>query len=72
MDRALKIRLSDELFHGLKNTSGITGLPMNWIVREYLEDAKSNAGKQRFLRHLGAIKGPERDVSSRKGFSRGR
>ncbi len=43
---------------------------MGRLVREQLESAKSNAGKQRFMRHAGAIKGGPSDVSSRKGFSR--
>jgi len=70
MTRALNVRLSEELLRWLKNTSRITGLPMARIVREHLEEAKSKGGKQRFLRHLGAVKGGPPDVSSRKGFSR--
>jgi hypothetical protein len=42
---------------------------MGRLVREQIENAKSNTGKQRFLRHLGKIKGPP-DLSSRKGFSK--
>jgi predicted DNA binding CopG/RHH family protein len=55
MSHALNIRLSDEIFHWLKKTSHVTGVPMGRIVREHLEDVKSRQGKQRFLRHLGAI-----------------
>ena len=40
------------------------------LIREQLETAKSKGGKQRFLRHAGAIAGGPPDVSSRKGFSR--
>jgi hypothetical protein len=68
--RVLNIRLTDELFRWLKNTARITGIPMGRIVREHLEEVKARQGKQRFLRHLGAIKGPPDDLSSRKGFSR--
>ena len=42
---------------------------MGRLIREQLEAVKANSGKQRFLRHLGAIKGPP-DLSSRKGFSK--
>jgi len=70
MSRALNIRLTDELFQWLKNTSKLTGMPMSRIVRRHLEEAKSKQGKQRFVRHLGAIKGGPPDLSSRKGFSR--
>jgi uncharacterized protein (DUF4415 family) len=39
-------------------------------TREQLETAKAKGGKQRFLRHAGAITGGPPDVSSRKGFPR--
>ena len=68
MSRALNVRLTDELFQWLKNTSRITGMPMGRIVREHLEDVKAKQGKQRFMRHVGAIKSGPRDLSSRKGF----
>jgi hypothetical protein len=71
MSRALNVRLTDDLFQWLKSTSRITGMPVSRIVREHLEDAKAKEGKQRFLRHLGAIKGLPRDLSSRNGYSRG-
>jgi predicted DNA-binding protein len=71
MSRALSVRLTDELFQWLKNTSRLTGLPMARIIRECLEDAKMKQGRQRLLRHSGAIKGGPDNVSSRKGFSRG-
>lgn len=70
MSHTLTIRLTDELLSWLKETSQRTGIPMGRLVREQLESAKSNVGKQRFLRHLGAIKGGPPDVSSRKGYSR--
>jgi predicted DNA binding CopG/RHH family protein len=70
MSPTLTIRLSDELLAWLKETSRRTGILMGRFVREQLETAKSNTGKWRFIRHLGAIKGGPPDVSSRKGFSR--
>ncbi|MGO8794197.1 MAG: ribbon-helix-helix domain-containing protein [Candidatus Sulfotelmatobacter sp.] len=70
MSHTLTIRLTDELLSWLKETSQRTGIPMGRLVREQLESAKSNGGKQRFMRHAGAITGGPPDVSSRKGFSR--
>jgi predicted DNA-binding protein len=70
MGHTLTIRLTEELLVWLKETSQRTGIPMGQLVREQLESAKSNAGKQRFMRHAGAIRGGPPDVSSRKGFSR--
>jgi len=70
MTRSINIRLTDDLFRWLKNRSRITGLPMARIVREQLDEVKFKEGKQRFLRHLAAVKGGPGDVSSRKGYSR--
>jgi Ribbon-helix-helix domain len=69
MSHTLTIRLTDELIQWLKETSRLTGIPMGKLIREQLESAKASSGKQRFLRHLGAIKGGPPDLSSRKGFS---
>jgi len=70
MSRTLTIRLPNELLAWLRETSRRTGVPVSQIVREHLERAKANSGKQRFMRHVGAISGLPRDLSSRKGFSR--
>ncbi len=70
MSHTLTIRLTDELLNWLKETSRATGIPMGKLIRDQLESAKSRSGKQKFLRHLGAIKGPA-DLSTRKGFSKG-
>ena len=70
MSHTLTIRLTDELLSWLKETSRVTGIPMGKLIRDQLETAKANSGKQKFLRHLGALKGPP-DLSTRKGFSRG-
>jgi hypothetical protein len=69
MSHTLTIRLTGELLDWLKETSRVTGIPMGKLIREQLESARANTGKQRFLRHLGAIKGPH-DLSTRKGFSK--
>jgi hypothetical protein len=70
MSHTLTIRLTDELRDWLKERSRRTGIPVGRLIREQLETAKAKGGKQRFLRHAGAITGGPPDVSSRKGFSR--
>jgi hypothetical protein len=69
MSHTITIRLTDELLEWLRETSRHTGLPVGRIIREQLESAKANRGKQKFLRHAGAIDGPG-NLSLRKGFSR--
>jgi predicted DNA binding CopG/RHH family protein len=69
MSHTLTIRLTEELLSWLKERSRQTGVPMGRLVREQLETAKANGGKQRFMRHIGALTGPP-DLSSRKGYSK--
>ena len=68
MSHTLTIRLTEELLAWLRDTSRRTGVPVGRLIRQQLESAKTG-GKQRFLRHAGAIRGGPSDVSSRKGFS---
>lgn len=70
MSNTLTIRITEELRAWLEETSRRTRIPVGRLIREQLETAKAQAGKQRFLRHAGAIEGGPKDVSSRKGFSR--
>lgn len=70
MSNTLTIRLPEEMIAWLKETSRATGIPIGRLIREQLESAKEQQGKQRFMRHAGAIKGGPPDLSSRKGFSR--
>ena len=70
MSHTLTIRLTEEILEWLKERSRQTGVPVGRLIRQQLESAKSSGGKQRFLRHAGAIHGGPADVSSRKGFSR--
>jgi hypothetical protein len=67
MGRTVAIRLTDELFSWLKQESQLTGMLMARLIREELESAKCNAGKQRFMRNAGVMSGPA-DGSARKGF----
>src|SRR5579863_3418428 len=70
MNRKLTIRVGDDLHCWLKGTSRLVGVPVSRIVLDLLEKARVQQGKQRFLRHAGAISGLPADRSSRKGFSR--
>jgi hypothetical protein len=69
MSHTLTIRLTEELLEWLKDLSRRTGVPVGRLIRQRLEEARSNDGGQRFMRHAGALSGPP-DLSSRKGFSR--
>jgi predicted DNA binding CopG/RHH family protein len=70
MSHTLTFRLTSDLLSWLKETSQRTGVPMGQLVREQLEKAKSNGGRQqKFARHIGELSGPP-DLSSRKGYSR--
>jgi hypothetical protein len=54
----------------LKETSRRTGIPVGRLVRESLERTLSR-DENPLLKFAGVIKGGPRDLSSRKGFSRG-
>jgi predicted DNA-binding protein len=56
MSRTITIRLTEELADWLKERSRKTGIPMAGIVREQLESARLNSGKQRFMKHIGALR----------------
>jgi hypothetical protein len=70
MNYKLTVRLTDELRQWLRDISRSTGVPISRLIRQHLEDAKARSGKQRFMRHVGAMSGLPADLSSRKGFSR--
>jgi hypothetical protein len=69
MGNTLTIRVTEELEDWLRETSRKTGLPVGRIVRDQLEKARAEMGKQPFMKHAGSISGPP-DLSSRRGFSR--
>lgn len=70
MSHTLTIRLTDELLEWLRERSRRTGVPVGRLIRQQLENAKSDGGQQRFMRHAGAVRGLPSDLSMRKGFSR--
>jgi predicted DNA-binding protein len=70
MSNTLTIRLPEEMLEKLKETSRRTGIPVGRLVRESLEKTLSR-DENPLLKFAGVIKGGPRDLSSRKGFSRG-
>ena len=75
MSNTLTIRLPEDLLGRLREKARRTGLPMGRVVRQSLEislaeDVPANKS-QTWRNYVGIIKGGPRDVSTRKGFSRG-
>ena len=70
MGHTLTIRLDQELVNWIEDTAKRTGLSQGQIVRAQLERARSEEKARRFMRLAGCVKGP-RNLSARKGFSRG-
>jgi predicted DNA-binding protein len=70
MSNTLTIRLPEGILEKLKETSRRTGIPVGRLVRESLEKTLSR-DENPLLKFAGVIKGGPRDLSSRKGFSRG-
>jgi hypothetical protein len=75
MGNTLCIRLPQELLDRLREKARRTGLPVGRVVRQFVENGLSQdaptKGNQAWRKYVGIIKGGPRDVSTRKGFSRG-
>jgi len=76
MSRTLTIRLTDDIFEWLKKTSRRSGIPAGRIIREKLEQAKTDDQAKAddrdkpWMKLVGSVRGMSRDLSTRKGFSR--
>jgi hypothetical protein len=70
MSHTITIRLDPELAAWLEQTAKRTGVSQGQIVRDQLQRARSEKAERRFMRLAGSVNGP-RNLSSRKGFSRG-
>jgi len=70
MSHTITIRLNKELAEWLEESAARSGMSQGKIVRDQLERAKAASVKQPFMRLAGVIRGPK-DLSKRKGFSRG-
>jgi hypothetical protein len=71
MSHTITVRLSKELAEWLAETSERTGVPQGKLVRDQLEKAKASTGSRPWMRWAGSIKGLPRDLSMRKGYSKG-
>jgi hypothetical protein len=69
MGHTITVRLEKELAAWLEEEARKTGVSQGRIVRDQLEKARAGAN-QPFMRLAGAVRGAK-DLSRRKGFSRG-
>jgi len=70
MGHTITVRIDKELADWLEDTARRTGRSQGEIVREQLERARSEKQQRRFMRLAGCVDGA-RDLSSRKGFTKG-
>lgn len=70
MGHTITIRLDPDLAAWLEQTAKRTGVSQGQIVRDHLERARSEKAQRRFMRLAGCVDGA-RNLSSRKGFSKG-
>ena len=70
MGNTITVRLPDDLAEWLAEVARETGVPVGRIVRDQLQRAKNEQDSRPYMRLAGKIKGP-RDLSTRKGYSRG-
>ena len=71
MSNTLTVRLPEEMMARLRAKARKSGLPMSKMVRQSLEAALEPGANQSWRKFAGIIKGGPRDLSTRKGFSRG-
>ena len=72
MRNTITIRVPKNLATWLQEKSARTGISQGQIVREQLERVRRGDKKtQNFMRLAGIIRGGPRDVSTRKGYSKG-
>jgi hypothetical protein len=75
MSNTLTIRLPEELLERVREKARRSGLPVGRVVRQFVESGLSQdapaSKNQAWRKYVGIIKGGPRDVSTRKGFSRG-
>jgi predicted transcriptional regulator len=69
MGHTITVRLTKELAQWLEQTAEKSGVSQGRIVRDQLEKARTTENR-RFMQLAGAVRGV-RDLSTRKGFTRG-
>ncbi len=70
MGKTITIRLTKAQQAWLEARAQATGRARGAIIRDEIEKARKTAGTRGFMRLAGVVSGP-RDLSTRKGFSRG-
>ena len=70
MGFTITVRLDKDLAEWLEEESRKTGISQEKIIRDQLERAKSEGRARSFMRLAGRVRG-DRDLSTRRGFSRG-
>jgi hypothetical protein len=70
MGHTITVRLDPALAAWLEAEAARTGVSQGRIIRDQLERARRTRGSRAFMRLAGAVRGPK-DLSRRKGFSRG-
>jgi hypothetical protein len=70
MGHTITVRLDKELAGWLEAESKRTGIPQSRIIRDQLDRARAGRSSRSFMRLAGTIRGA-RDLSRRKGFTRG-
>ncbi len=71
MSHTITIRLTRDLADWLADAAKRTGVPQGKLVRDQLEKAKASAGSRPYMRWAGSVKNTPKDLSMRKGFSKG-
>lgn len=70
MGQTITVRLTRELAEWLELTATKRGVSQGKLIRDQLEAARATGSDQGFMRLAGKARGP-RDLSKRRGFSRG-
>jgi hypothetical protein len=71
MGHTITVRLDKDLAEWLEREARRTGVAQGRIVRDQLEKARASGASQPFMRLAGIVRGGPRDLSTRKGFSKG-
>ena len=72
MGDTITVRVPKGLANWLQQKSMRTGMPQGQIIREQLERSRAaDKDSKNFMRLAGSVRGKPRDLSTRKGYSRG-
>jgi hypothetical protein len=72
MGNTITVRVPRTLANWLQERSIRTGMPQGQIIREQLERSRAaDKGSKKFMRLAGSVRGKPRDLSTRKGYSKG-